>query len=464
MILLFSLFLFTFTLAQQSPPQAQPIPPAQGFQPQREEGAVAPPQVFFQAQSSSADNLDPCQYLLQNLTSVENLQQHEFASLEQCLYYYLAGETAKRMRKFGIAHPIAAVPPNYISKQPVKINFQQLTLQHFELNEFLKDVAIHGYMEIGWEDDRLMWDQSKWKVDHLEIQSLSHIWFPVFIAQNYETALKNGDAFEMRKVETTNKGNLSATLAFSLRSFCDDSDFQNYPDDVYKCCFSLEPHVHHDIIEFSTSGLPIFTDPKYFRDYGWKLSGTVPTVQQDPAQVAQLSFCINLQRSSSAVRIELTVPLMVTSLVFLLSPFLGKIRIQIYVKLLLLGLQFLTFQLFSSRIAPHLGSASATPKLMRFLEFSVIMNTLSITASILVQSVSRIRRELPPWGKLIQLSAIVNKFLCALQSHAPEEEIEMGEKTTTNYQKDWLNAFIAIHTIAMTAIGAIFLIGYLIIL
>ncbi|KIH60057.1 hypothetical protein ANCDUO_09700 [Ancylostoma duodenale] len=255
--------------------------------------------------------------MLQNLTKgqlcqgVENLRAHEFASLEQCLYYFLAGESAKRMKRFpiaitpacassssktdifrlGIPHPIASVPPNYLSRQPVNIKFNQITLQHFELNEFLKDVAIHGYMELSWMDDRLQWSRDTWKMEKLQIQSLNHVWIPLFIAQNYDTHLKNGDAFEMRRVETTSSGNVSAVLAFSLRTFCDDSDFENYPDDVYKCCFSLEPQANPDIIEFDASGLPIFTDPKYFRDYGWKVSGTVPQALEDPAQVAQQSRC-----------------------------------------------------------------------------------------------------------------------------------------------------------------------------
>ena len=192
------------------------------------------------------------------------------------------------MRRFGIPHPIAAVPPNYESKQPVSIRFNQLTLQHFELNEYMKDIAIHGYLEMNWVDDRLVWSDDTWKTKKLQIQSLNHIWFPLFIAQSFDTHLKNGDAFEMRKVETSNEGNVSAILAFSLRTFCDDSDFVNFPDDIYKCCFTLEPQANQEIIQFQTSGLPIFTDPKYFRDYGWKVSGTVPQSINDPAQVAQV--------------------------------------------------------------------------------------------------------------------------------------------------------------------------------
>uniref|UniRef100_A0A0K0D2B7 Neur_chan_LBD domain-containing protein n=1 Tax=Angiostrongylus cantonensis TaxID=6313 RepID=A0A0K0D2B7_ANGCA len=374
--------------------------------------------------------------MLQNLTSVENLRAHEFASLEQCLYYFLASESAKRMRRLGIPHPIASVPPNYLSRQPVKIKFNQITLQHFELNEFLKDIAIHGYMEMSWMDDRLKWSRDKWKMEKLQIQSLNHVWIPLFIAQNYDTHLKNGDSFEMRRLETTSAGNVSAVLAFSLRTFCDDSDFDNYPDDVYKCCFTLEPQSNPDIIEFDASGLPIFTDPKYFRDYGWKVSGTVPQTLENPDQVAKLGFCLNLQRSSSAVRIELTVPTMVCAFLFLVTPFLGSIKIQIYAKLSVMALQFLTFILFSNRISPHLGSAATTPKLLRFLEFSVSLNGFSLGASILLWACTRVRRDLPPWRQLNQISSFVNRFLCVLQTHNSDEE-ETVEKASPrgNYQK-----------------------------
>ncbi|KAK6025982.1 hypothetical protein OSTOST_08101 [Ostertagia ostertagi] len=317
-------------------------------------------------------------------------------------------------------------------------------------------------MELSWMDDRLQWSRDTWKMEKLQIQSLNHVWIPIFIAQNYDTHLKNGDAFEMRRVETTSSGNVTAVLAFSLRSFCDDSDFENYPDDVYKCCFTLEPQTNPDIIEFDASGLPIFTDPKYFRDYGWKVSGTVPQTLEDPAQVAQLGFCLNLQRATSSVRIELTVPLMVCALLFLLTPFLGMIKVQICAKFFILALQFLTFILFSNRISPHLGSASATPKLLRFLEFSVTLNGFSLAASIFLWACTRIRRDLPPWGQLTQLSSFVNRFLCVFQTHAAEED-EGIEKAAAvgNYQKDWTAAFIAVHAITMTVFSIIFVFGYL---
>lgn len=39
---------------------------------------------------------------------------------------------------------------------------------------------------------------------------------------------------EARRIETTSTGNVSAIISFSLKTFCDDSDFRHFPDDIYK--------------------------------------------------------------------------------------------------------------------------------------------------------------------------------------------------------------------------------------
>ncbi|VDN30166.1 unnamed protein product [Gongylonema pulchrum] len=208
---------------------------------------------------------------------------------------------------------------------------------------------------------------------------------------------------EIRRVTVQSNGTVRTIINFSLRTFCEDSDFKNFPDDVYKCCYQIEPHFNQDAIDFETVGQPVFTDPKYFRDYGWLMYGTVPTVQiADDTQISQLGFCINLQRSTNSVRIELSLPSTVTSILFLLTPLLGQIHLQIAAKMFVLFLQFLTLQLFSARIAPHLGSAAATPKILRFLEFAVALNTLSICVSMVLWMCCKIRRNLPPWNWLIR--------------------------------------------------------------
>lgn len=65
---------------------------------------------------------------------METLEQHQFGILEQCLYYYLAGEAQRKANGYGIMHAIASLPPTIGKKpSPIKIRFNQITLQHFEL-------------------------------------------------------------------------------------------------------------------------------------------------------------------------------------------------------------------------------------------------------------------------------------------------------------------------------------------
>ena len=52
------------------------------------------------------------------------------------------------------------------------------------------------------------------------------------------------EAMEMRRVEATREGNVSAMLSFRMATFCDDTDFRHFPDDLYRCCFYLESLVN----------------------------------------------------------------------------------------------------------------------------------------------------------------------------------------------------------------------------
>lgn len=66
----------------------------------------------------------------------------------------------------------------------------------------------------------------------------------------YDTSLRNDDSMEVRRLDANNAGNVTAVVSFSLKTFCDDSDFRHYPDDIYKCCFLLEPHFNQVFIFF----------------------------------------------------------------------------------------------------------------------------------------------------------------------------------------------------------------------
>ncbi|KAM3728076.1 Neuronal acetylcholine receptor [Dirofilaria immitis] len=413
-------------------------------------GAIHNPRVLEPI--PSLFSLNTCQYL-KNTSDIETLNRHQFEILEQCLYYYLAAEAQRKTQYFSAIQSLAAFPPDNVGLKGSRVTvfFQQITLQHFIMNEFLRNLNINGYIVVFWEDNRLRWNEEQWKLKKLEINSVSHVWVPMLTAQTFDTAVRNGDLMEIRRLSINSNGTVRAIINFSLRTFCDDSDFKNFPNDMYKCCYQIEPHVNQGGIEFTTSGRPVFTDVKYFRDYGWYVSGSTPTVQiiQD-SQVPQVGFCLNLKRSAKTLHIELSLPNTITSILFLLTPLLGQIHLQIFAKMFVLFLQFSTLQLFSALISSHFGASDETPNLLQFLEFATIINMFSITVSTIIWMCSKIRRNLPPWNWLIRTSEVINRCICVF--NAMDNSISLNEhdksSPSNSYQEDWINAFLAIHGVS----------------
>lgn len=72
------------------------------------------------------------------------MSSHEYVAYEQCLYYYLSNKAQHTSIKFGTVHPLATLPPSYAdeARKSVKVQIGQVTLQHFQLNEFLKDLQV----------------------------------------------------------------------------------------------------------------------------------------------------------------------------------------------------------------------------------------------------------------------------------------------------------------------------------
>uniref|UniRef100_A0A1I8BNH1 Neur_chan_LBD domain-containing protein n=1 Tax=Meloidogyne hapla TaxID=6305 RepID=A0A1I8BNH1_MELHA len=240
------------------------------------------PNSLFGFNNLNSENIMECKRFFENITNIESLNHHQYASFENCVYYFLANRAQQQIASSGLnfgtasLQPIASMPPNYSQ------------------NEFLRSLDIVGYLELRWRDERLIWDQSQFKVSQIRIASASHIWVPYLTGQGYETALHNdNEQMEVRKIEVKNNGNVSAIMGFKFSTFCDDTDFKHFPNDIYKCCFYLEPLISRPLIKLVTDGQPVFTDPKYFRDYGWSLTGTVPSIYQDPSNITQVLKLIN---------------------------------------------------------------------------------------------------------------------------------------------------------------------------
>jgi hypothetical protein len=82
------------------------------------------------------------------------------------------------------------------------------------------------------------------------------------------------------------------------------------------------------------------------------------------SRVETLQMCITAQRRSSTLRIELTIPMLISAILVLVAPFFGKFQQQLYVKLFAILLQFLCFQYLVSK-TPQIGLGDTVPTICK---------------------------------------------------------------------------------------------------
>lgn len=228
-----------------------------------------------------------------------------------------------------------------INMETRKLNMSLLKNQVFQL-ESLVTVSSSGREKRVWHDS----------------------WYEVSCTCRYETAVTNGDYSDYQRIRTTNGGNVTAFLNFNLQSFC-DADLENFPLDVHRCCFHLQPKVYPGITVFNAKDVAARIDRQYFRNTGWNFGQIQTKDGWDDEGVADLQWCMDLTRSSTTLRVELSVPMGICAVLILITPLFGAIQIQIYVKLFALLLQYLCLQYLANKTS-QIGMASTTPRICKF--------------------------------------------------------------------------------------------------
>lgn len=84
-------------------------------------------------------------------------------------------------------------------------------------------------------------------------------------------------------------------------------------------------------------------------------------------------MCLGAERQSSTLRIELTVPMLITATLVLCSPLFGPFTHQLLVKLFSVLLQFICFQFLVER-TPDAGFGDQVPKICPFLSILLFFN------------------------------------------------------------------------------------------
>lgn len=169
-------------------------------------------------------------------------------------------------------------------------------------------------------------------------------------------------------IQAKSNGNITAIFEYRMQGIC-DTDFENYPQDVNYCCFNLKSYLFDKIVEFKVVQRDGRLDPELAQT-NWDLRDITVDArsgEQGSANKAQsLRVCLKAARESATLKIELTVPMVVSAVLVLIAPLFGTMQSQIYVKLFALLLQFLCFQFLVTR-TPQAGLGDSTPKLCKSL-------------------------------------------------------------------------------------------------
>ncbi|KAL3994517.1 Neurotransmitter-gated ion-channel ligand binding domain family protein [Acanthocheilonema viteae] len=391
-----------------------------------------------------------------NITDVEELAHHKYQVLEDCLYYKLS-QDANAMQ--GKSNAISILPPTVAAGETLDAEILEIALKQLWMNEIWHVMNINGHFLISWKDRRMKWDLNEWKTDTLNIRSYGRLWVPDINSERFQTSSQSGDYAQFYNIVAKNNGNVTGRLEFKMQAHC-DIDYTNFPDDDKNCCFRMKsilyPHYIRYYLAQGEDGLDLakLRTNWHVRDANIKI---LP--DEDDRKAQMLQICLQVRRRSSTLRIELTLPMMVSSLFVVIAPFFGSFRDQINVKLFAIFIQLVSFTFLAIK-APQVGFGETVPHIYTFYVFTLSTTVISLLLTLVISAMSRIRRKLPPAHRYTLLASALNTSLCC----GSEPSAEIDGTSAKDYHQDWLQIHIAANNIISFVILIAYIIGIIVIL
>ncbi|MCP9261979.1 Acetylcholine receptor subunit beta [Dirofilaria immitis] len=346
---------------------------------------------------------------------VEELAHHKYQVLEDCLYYKLS-QDANSMQ--GKSNAISILPPTVAAGETLDAEILEIALKQ---------------MWMSWKDRRMKWDFNDWKTDTLNVRSYGRLWVPDINSDRFQTSSQSGDYAQFYNIVAKNNGNVTGRLEFKMQAHC-DIDYTNFPDDDKNCCFRMKSILYPHYIRYYLAQGEAGLDITKLRTNWHVRDATIKVLpDEDDRKTQMLQICLQVRRRSSTLRIELTLPMMVSSLFVVIAPFFGTFRDQINVKLFAIFIQLVSFTFLAIK-APQVGFDI-------FYVFTLSTTVISLLLTLIISAMSRIRRKLPPAHRYTLLASALNTSLCC----GSEAITEMDGTSAKDYHQDWLQIHIAIN-------------------
>ncbi|VIO94371.1 Uncharacterized protein BM_BM7129 [Brugia malayi] len=391
-----------------------------------------------------------------NVTDVEELAHHKYQVLEDCLYYKLSQDASAMQGK---SNAISILPPSVAAGETLDAEILEITLKQLWMNEIWHVMNINGHFLISWKDRRMKWDLNEWKTDTLNIRSYGRLWVPDINSDRFQTSSQSGDYAQFYNIVAKNSGNVTGRLEFKMQAHC-DIDYTNFPDDDKNCCFRMKSVLYPHYIRYYLAQGEDGLDLTKLRTNWHVRDATIKVLpDEDDRKTQMLQICLQVRRRSSTLRIELTLPMMVSSLFVVIAPFFGSFRDQINVKLFAIFIQLVSFTFLAIK-APQVGFGETVPHIYTFYVFTLATTVVSLLLTLIISAMSRIRRKLPPAHRYTLLASALNTSLCC----GSETCTEMDGTSAKDYHQDWLQIHTAINNVVSFIILVAYTIGIIVIL
>ncbi|EFO28312.1 hypothetical protein LOAG_00169 [Loa loa] len=391
-----------------------------------------------------------------NITDVEELAHHKYQVLEDCLYYKLSQDATAMQGK---SNAISILPPSIAAGETLDAEVIEIALKQLWMNEIWHVMNINGHFLISWKDRRMKWDFNEWKTDTLNIRLYGRLWVPDINSDKFQTSTQNGDYAQFYNIVAKNNGNVTGRLEFKMQAHC-DIDYSNFPDDDKNCCFRLKSVLYPHYIRYYLARGEDGLDLTKLRTNWHVRDATIKVLpDEDDRKTQMLEICLQVRRRSSTLRIELTLPMMVSSLLVVIAPFFGSFRDQINVKLFAIFIQLVSFTFLAIK-APQVGFGETVPHIYTFYVFTMSTTVVSLLLTLVISAMSRIRRKLPPAHRYTLLASALNISLCC----GSEPNAEIDGTSAKDYHQDWLQIHTAINNVVSFLILVAYTIGIIVIL
>jgi len=377
-----------------------------------------------------------------NITDVDLIHAEQQEALENCVYYYLV---QKDMLTSGDTYMLFLKPP---LGESITINIQQLTIIQVDLvDKTSNQFHLRGEMYIAWNDARLKWNQTEWKIDNFLVHNNHHIWTPMFTDESSCSPL-DGCLSTVNDVQVYNDGKVEARVVFRYPSFC-GMNFYNYPEETNDCFLFLSVMETEAKIQFTldtkvkekinkavaitdVENQPSQTIFKNVATSAWKVEDrTLDVVKVGGLRSQYLKISIHAKKDMATLKVALRIPATIATLLMLASPLFGDLRTQVFVKFGTLILQTICF-LFLCSIAPENGFVGNKPRLYSFYEFLFLNSTISICITLICLALCRVKRTVPPSHNLYLMAKLINRFVCCTEPDPATSYTRYLEDTREN--------------------------------